>query len=406
MLEKLRIQNYRSCLDTSIEFQPDLSVLIGPNGSGKTNVLQAIVLLQKIMEEDVYSRRRGISAPDTSRLTATFRNGDKKAMLYSSVQLDTNEHNADLVVNSRDAWYARDYTGSKKRIQLPLWAAQHLDSDLRSSYYARRNYYHYGLFFDKKQISKTLRTALGRIVATVQGIKYYSASQFTNPSECPVSFEIEKQAGVARHRHGRGHERFLCALFRASENPTKSKYDVFFNIVGPDGIGLVDDIHFQQITTSSAEYGVKSGGRVDTRTREKTLVIPQFTIGASTLSPSQLSEGTFKTITLLFYVITEQSNILLIEEPEVCVHHGLLSSIIEIIKSFAKHKQIIISTHSDFVLDRVDPRSVYRVTRNHDSGTQVDSILDSMSADELCALRDYLDTEGNLGEYWRHGGLE
>ena len=30
----------------------------------------------------------------------------------------------------------------------------------------------------------------------------------------------------------------------------------------------------------------------------------------------------------------------------------------------------------------------------------------SMSARDLRALRDYLETSGNLGEYWRHGDLE
>ena len=29
-----------------------------------------------------------------------------------------------------------------------------------------------------------------------------------------------------------------------------------------------------------------------------------------------------------------------------------------------------------------------------------------MSPDELSALKDYLEKEGNLGEYWKHGGLK
>lgn len=140
--------------------------------------------------------------------------------------------------------------------------------------------------------------------------------------------------------------------------------------------------------------------------KEKILVIPQFIIGRNELSPSQLSEGTFKTITLLFYLTTEKSSALLIEEPEVCVHHGLLSSIVELIKIYSGDKQIILSTHSDFVLDQVEPRNVYKVTRDKNEGTVVAPIEKSMSAAELSALKYYLQAEGNLGEYWRHGGLE
>ena len=139
---------------------------------------------------------------------------------------------------------------------------------------------------------------------------------------------------------------------------------------------------------------------------EKILVIPQFNIGKNELSPNQLSEGTFKTITLLFYLITEASKVLLVEEPEVCVHHGLLSSIIELIKTYSRDKQIVLSTHSDFVLDEVNPENVYKVTNLPLKGTKVSHVPKSMSRLELAALREYLEVEGNLGEYWRHGGLE
>jgi putative ATP-dependent endonuclease of OLD family len=53
MIQKIQIQNYRSCLYTTIDFHPQLSVLIGPNGSGKTNILNALLLLRKLTEEGV-----------------------------------------------------------------------------------------------------------------------------------------------------------------------------------------------------------------------------------------------------------------------------------------------------------------------------------------------------------------
>jgi predicted ATPase len=103
--------------------------------------------------------------------------------------------------------------------------------------------------------------------------------------------------------------------------------------------------------------------------------------------------------------MTDNSTALLIEEPEVCVHHGLLSSILELIKSFSKRKQMILSTHSDYVLDHVSPENVYKVSSEPLAGTVVSHITKSMTAKELLALRDYLEREGNLGEYWREGGL-
>jgi predicted ATPase len=134
-------------------------------------------------------------------------------------------------------------------------------------------------------------------------------------------------------------------------------------------------------------------------------VIPQFRLGRQKLSPNQLSEGTFKTLALLFHVITEESSALLIEEPEVCIHHGLLSSILELVKSYSRRKQMIISTHSDYVLDHVTPENVLRVTFDKSQGTSVHHISKIMTAKEYLALREYLEQDGNLGEYWREGGL-
>jgi predicted ATPase len=136
------------------------------------------------------------------------------------------------------------------------------------------------------------------------------------------------------------------------------------------------------------------------------VIIPRVTKGRSSLSFSQLSEGTFKSIALLFYLITDQSNLLLIEEPEVCVHHGLLNHLIATIKAFSNQKQIIFSTHSDFVLDSLKPENVFLVKNSEKQGTTVKSIAKALSKQNFKALKEYLATEGNLGDYWRSGGID
>ena len=404
MLERLEISDYRSCLDTTIDLQPDLSILIGPNGSGKTNILNACLLLRSLTTEADYFSRAAVDVTNESRVKAVFRYNDKKSILTAKVQLHIDENNADVILASDQSWYAREFTGNARRIKAPLWF----------SGYTMRERFNVPIRFRREyiewrhmhQMSESFRPAFYKIAKFLSDIKYYSASRFTNPSLCPVSFEIEQQGPSRRGVGLRGHSRFLYDLYEAYGAQESSNFEQFFNVIGPDGIGLVDKIQFNNITTSSIDYTVKSGGRVKTHKRAKILVIPQFVIGGNVLSPSQLSEGTFKTITLLFYLMTEQSSALLIEEPEVCVHHGLLSSIVELIKTYSKQKQIIVSTHSDFVLDQVEPRHVYKVTRTDEAGTKVAQIAKTLSSQELAALRHYLDTEGNLGEYWRHGGFD
>jgi len=402
-ITKLQVHGYRSCLDMTLEPRGQLSVLIGPNSSGKTSILNALLLLQKLTVERPYRTRE--EATGQCELKAWFDVDGAVAILTAKADIYTDDSNNDAVVSSEQRWYARDLTGNRKHIHLPLeFLAQRQDDRERYYFYTRRR-----LRLPMSEVQKlapTTLAALTSIAEELAGMRYYSASQFTNPGKCPVAFEIEQQGPWTRSLTRRGHAKFLYDLYRASGDPESSGYAQYIDVVGPNGIGLVDQITFEELQTSSVEYSVRSGGAIQKRRREKKLVVPRFQIGNNNLSPNQLSEGTFKTITLLFYLITEKSRILLVEEPEVCVHHGLLSSIIELIQSYSSEKQIIISTHSDFVLDAVAPEDVFVVTNDEAEGTKVSNIRRRMHRKELAALRNYLNTEGNLGEYWRHGGLE
>ena len=45
MITDLRLQHFRSYSDDSFEFQPGVNIIVGPNASGKTNLLEAILVL-------------------------------------------------------------------------------------------------------------------------------------------------------------------------------------------------------------------------------------------------------------------------------------------------------------------------------------------------------------------------
>lgn len=45
MIRTLRLQQYRSYADESLELEPGVNIVVGPNASGKTNILEAILLL-------------------------------------------------------------------------------------------------------------------------------------------------------------------------------------------------------------------------------------------------------------------------------------------------------------------------------------------------------------------------
>src|SRR5665213_484711 len=45
MINSIRLQSFRSYKDDSFEFEPGVNIVVGPNASGKTNLLEAVLVL-------------------------------------------------------------------------------------------------------------------------------------------------------------------------------------------------------------------------------------------------------------------------------------------------------------------------------------------------------------------------
>lgn len=94
-LHTLKISSYRSCHETALTFHPNLSVLIGPNGSGKTNILYSILLLKHLLRprRRFYSLNKPDQDPDVPLvgLESTFDIDGNKLKHTASLQLDIDE---------------------------------------------------------------------------------------------------------------------------------------------------------------------------------------------------------------------------------------------------------------------------------------------------------------------------
>lgn len=207
-ITRIAIHNYRSCLESTFAPHQNLSVLIGPNGSGKTNILNALLLLKRLTGEEELHRYSDVPPTAESKLKVWFDLDGKNAILTTSVHTYTDDSNSDVVVSSRQQWYLKDFTGNRRRINLPLWASRHLGGETHMAremmlYYRQRalGLHHY-LKLDRPPI-ETIKP-LNEVGRFLSEMRYYSASQFTNPSNCPVSFEIEKEGVTCPTDGGRG----------------------------------------------------------------------------------------------------------------------------------------------------------------------------------------------------------
>lgn len=109
---------------------------------------------------------------------------------------------------------------------------------------------------------------------------------------------------------------------------------------------------------------------------------------------SSLSDGTLRFICLAVLLLQPehlQPSVILLDEPELGLHPYAISLLASMIKSASHHAQLIVATQSGFLLDHFDPEDVL-VAELDDGGTA----LKRLSAEPL---REWLE-DYSLGQLW------
>lgn len=397
-INKLEISNYRSCINTKLILEKNLTALIGINGVGKSNILYGFQLFNKIKNTRRFLYSKRLEGLSNTKINLEIELNNKKVIIRADFYYETDERNIDDVIFT-DIKYR--YEGDNARIWTKISPVVYDVVD----YYKNKNIH------NKTQLPKELQTNKiefeTALIKSLSNISYYSATQFSDPSKCPVSIESNDFNISSRLKANNIHQKFINDLYNVfSSSKNSNTYNLFINTVGTNGLNLIDDIDFNVHEIPSSSYKVKTGGEIKKIDNLKQIIIPSILIDGLRLSPNQLSEGTFKTIALVFYILNDNSEVLLIEEPEVSVHHGLLNSIIELIKQQSKYKQIIISTHSDYVLDMLSPENILLINKSLNFGTKAQLLTKALSKNDYEVLKNYLENSGNLGEYWKEGGFD
>ncbi len=394
-IHSVEINNYRSCIQTKFNLPQNFMALIGANGVGKSNVLYGLQLFSKSETNRRFYSDETKKDLLSTQLNLTVEFEEKIIYVRTTFYYETDERNIDEIL----------FTESKFRIEgenSRKW--KNIDPEILefTQYIKRRqiSVEHYPRQFNSESSKFSIR-----LVGSLSSISYYSATQFSDPSKCPISIELDDFRISIRNRQGRTHQQFIYDLYRAYKS-NEPKFQLFLNTVGINGLNLIENIKFNDHVIPSSSYKVRAGGQIQQIENSKRIIVPSIEIDGLTLSPNQLSEGTFKTLALAFYILNDQNDVLLIEEPEVCVHHGLLHSIVQLVKQQSKYKQIIISTHSDYVLDMLQPENILLVNKIYDLGTSVNTLSNMLSANDYRVLKEYLKDAGNLGEYWKEGGFD
>lgn len=326
-LRSLHITAFKSVLDATIDFDPKITILIGGNDSGKSNILLAIA---------------NLATPPVKELTCQFspQYGRGEAFTIESTFSDVTEEERPKAPHYTQLQDGRDI--GTVRLQLKLGGS-------------------YEAYYGTQKISGSPIPDWSTWLPSVQNIHCgqvalledsVSLNEFqTNPSKHPAFYNLLKLGGISESYSFIGLSRI--DLLR------------MLDMVNRNVSGLVKSI-WRQDSTIMLDLR-KDGDNVDVVFRET----------LDTMVPIGARGDGFQRLIALWVQVealrleTKAGNsILLLDELDNYLHEQAQKDLMRLLEAWTDHFQIVYVTHSPFVIDANHLERV-RLIEKTDKGTQV-----------------------------------
>lgn len=385
-LDKVHLKGFKSIEDLTIDFQKGLNILIGKNGSGKSNFLDFI---HQAVHTDANS---------------------KILFKYANLRF-LSEDNHTFVLELEKATYNRidkesipDAINVFERLiidnQTLLDTTNESDSRTAFLYYGRKIFY--------RKLTR-LFINLGYQNIYPLYIKFNLPNKLTCidiPGTLRIGLENEFYYWIYPDTLP-----FISEIFWKVE----SSYDVDdIDTISKISVPAINEhlIFNQDIVTSLKKFtpieDVKFNTNLNVYKDEKSVTIEniklEFLINGNWLPWSQLSDGTRR----LFFIVSEviyATGFVLIEEPELGIHPHQFHLLLNFLKEQSEDKQIILSTHSPKALDHLNENELGNILiAEYDlgKGTQIRHLTD----EETDKAKEYIKEVGFFSDYWLMSDLE
>jgi len=241
------------------------------------------------------------------------------------------------------------------------------------------------------------------IVETIEflrSIRYYPLDEPSLPSmddEPVILSDEDYRKWVAQQKVAREANASVVKRLVHMKQERLEDYEELTHLLGPDGLDVIDDILIGELWWPEPEGRHSSGENDD---KSKMYYLTTFTPSGvpkdpgRQLSYSLLSLGTRRLLRILVSLFYDRSSILLIEQPEDCIHAGLLYKLIYLLKTYADPAQFIMASHSPVVFNCLDAEEVRLVTM--DNGR---TSVRALTKQEMKAAEGYMQKEGTLAEF-------
>lgn len=365
-LTRLTVSNYRSIgEDVSIEFEP-LTVLVGINGSGKSNLLDAPRFIAHALTD-------GLEGAVESRhgFGALLRDvGSSRGPLVIGLELDATEWSASYTVTlSSPARHPEEYSIKRESLEVTDRGSRRRDTLVKTSQGKVHTTY-FGLESPVRDRRNLVLLAVGgdeRLAPVVDALRrienYALFSEHLRQPQPPSQREYLTKYG----------ENWASVVRRVMERPAARDLRLALDRVTGDIIDL-------RATRLGVGFLVAEFGHA--RSDDRTIWF----------EAARESDGTLRIAGILTALIQEPPLTMIgIEEPEQTVHAGVLGVLGDFFDEAARTSRVVITTHSPDLLDRV-PVEAIRVVERIDGTTRVGRL----DADQRRLVRQRLESPGGL----------
>jgi len=405
MLQRIKVSGFKSLERFELEFNQGLNILIGPNGSGKTNIINFIEFLSFLSRDSLLEAvrrsggagrifRRNLFGSLTKKISFEIegvgnyapirKNEFHRASYKFSADIDLSENNSAIYFSRQRLQLApnEDKISLLHKWPIDIEVDTTSEEETKTTFHALDKSLVGDAFVSRredpsiediqKQISqycgdfvrsRTLYQMLDRFVDSAGAIErdLFGAQSFNiSPSIVRTPEDIASEPEIAQD--GRGLAATLFALSSAREGYflpyVRYRMQLFEN---PDHI-MKAIISYSKLVNDSIESIYVAPDTVEAKLR----IFLTLRIGQDTMNlPFSLaSDGTAKWFALVTAIMTT-SSIFAIEEPENYLHPLMQKEIVNIVRSNFEvpNKQAfaVMTTHSETILNSIDPNDMVLV---------------------------------------------
>lgn len=393
MLRNIHIKFFRSCSDVRIENIEELTLLVGRNGVGKSNILKAInwcahtaTSKSAIQVVDYVSAEVEFEVFIDGysffyNLDAGFRKLDKTHEWSLNEKLDV------LVDGHRFNYF--DRTGATLNVyavEAPLIISGNTPALTAISSLIPLHPY---------------ADVIKKFSDFLVNIKYYplieiesAGEDFTNAfvSESQFSqWEVNKFAENSSRI-------VMCKILDFYLNKPE-KFTELSALLNESGMGVISNISIENFEVP--KHFLSNPSSIDEQNPEKTKIYFlnfQPVLGTSNRGYrfDNLSFGTKRIIRFITDFLYDNASVSLLEQPEDGIHCGLLYKLFDLLDSYSEDRQTIVASHSADILDRAGPGSI-RIVDMLDGVTS----LRELTKKEHTAANNFRENTGGLSDFIR-----